>query len=124
MLHRKAPRRDRALGISVAGLHDDLPTISSGPWGTGNAEVPAHADLIVQVRRDARNRLEQAVRGLGAAGVVRSSACRAHPGGTDHFAEAVITGTDMARFAGRLKKAPAPSLAILSLDSSGARAGS
>ena len=30
-----------ALGISVAGLHDDMVTTSSGPWGTGNAEVPA-----------------------------------------------------------------------------------
>ena len=28
-----------ALGISVAGLHDTLVTTSSGPWGTGNAEV-------------------------------------------------------------------------------------
>jgi len=120
-----------ALGISVAGLHDDLSTTSSGPWGTGNAEVPAYTDLIVQVRQDARNRLEQAVRELGADGVVvsamtlhlRSSACRAHPGGTDHFAEAVITGTAVARFADRLKASPAPSLAVLSLDTSGARAG-
>jgi len=109
-----------ALGISAAGLHDDLPTTSSGPWGTGNAEVPAYTDLIVRVRHDARNRLEQAVGGLGADGFVvsamtlhvRSSACRAHPGGTDHFAEAAITGTAVARFADRRKAAPAPSLAV------------
>jgi len=29
------------LGISVGGLHDNLLTTSSGPWGTANAEVPA-----------------------------------------------------------------------------------
>jgi hypothetical protein len=39
-----------ALGISVAGLHDTLVTTSSGPWGTGNAEVPAYTDLVVNVR--------------------------------------------------------------------------
>jgi uncharacterized protein YbjQ (UPF0145 family) len=98
-----------ALGISVAGLHDDLLTTRSGPWGAGNAEVPAYTDLMVRVRQDARSRLAQAVHALGADGVVvsamaldvRSDACRAHPGGTDHFAEAVITGTAVARFAGR-----------------------
>jgi uncharacterized protein YbjQ (UPF0145 family) len=116
-----------ALGISVAGLHDDLLTTSSGPWGTGNAEVPAYTDLLAQVRQDARSRLEQAVRGLGADGVVvsamtlhvRSDACRAHPGGTDHFAEAVITGTAVTRFADRRKAAWPPSLAVLSLDAGG-----
>ncbi len=97
-----------ALGVSVAALHDHLPTTSSGSWGTGNAEVPGYTDLMVQARQDARSRLEQAVRGLGADGVVvsamalrvRSEACQAHPGGTDHFVEAVITGTAVARFAG------------------------
>ena len=112
-----------ALGISVSALHDYLLTTSSGPWGTGNAEVPDYTDLVLQVRQDARRRLEQAVRGLGADGVVvsamtlhvRSDACRAHPGGTDHFAEAVITGTAVARFASPRKTAPLPSLAVLSL---------
>jgi uncharacterized protein YbjQ (UPF0145 family) len=112
-----------ALGISVSALHDYLLTTSSGPWGTGNAEVPDYTDLMLQVRQDARRRLEQAVRGLGADGVVvsamtvhvRSDACQAHPGGTDHFAEAVITGTAVARFASPRKTAPLPSLAVLSL---------
>ncbi len=118
-----------ALGISVSGLHDDLPTTSSGPWGTANAEVPAYTDLMVQVRQEARSRLEQAVRGLGADGVVvssmtlhvRSNGCRAHPGGTDHFAQAVITGTAVARFAGR-RIAPRR-LTVLSLDAGGTRPG-
>lgn len=116
-----------ALGTPVAALHDDLLTTSSGPWGTGNAEVPAYTDLVVQVRQNARSGLEQAVRGLGADGVVvstvtlhvRSDACRAHAGGTDHFAEAVITGTAVARFAGQRKTAWPPSLAVLSPDAAG-----
>ena len=113
-----------ALGISVAGLHDTLVTTSSGPWGTGNAEVPAYTDLMVYVRQDARSRLEETVRALGADGVVvsamtlhvRSDECQAHPGGADHFAEAVITGTAVARFADQRKTPPAPRLAVLSLD--------
>jgi uncharacterized protein YbjQ (UPF0145 family) len=112
-----------ALGISVAALHDDMLTTSSGPWGRENAEVPVYTDLMVRVRQDARSRLEQALRELGADGVVvsamtvhvRSDACRAHPGGTDHFAEAVTTGTAVARFADRRKLAPPSSLAVLPL---------
>jgi len=41
---------------------------------------------------------------------VRSDECHAHPGRTDHFVQAVITGTAVARFAGRRKAAPAPRL--------------
>ena len=118
-----------ALGISVAGLHDTLVTTSSGPWGTGNAEVPAYTDLIGCARHDARSRLEETVRGLGAEGVVvssmtldvRSGECHAHRIGADHFAQAVITGTAVARFAGRRAAARAPSLAVLPLDAGGAR---
>ena len=118
-----------ALGISVAGLHDNLVTTSSGPWGTENAEVPTYTDLMVYVRQDARNRLEQTVRARGADGVVvsamtlhvRSDECRAHPGSTDHFAEAVIRGTAVARFADRGKAAPAPRLAVLPLDPNDAK---
>jgi uncharacterized protein YbjQ (UPF0145 family) len=119
-----------ALGISVAGLHDTLVTTSSGPWGTGNAEVPTYTDLMVYVRQDARSRLEQTVRALGADGVVvsamtlhvRTDDCRAHPGGADHFAEAVITGTAVARFAGQRTANGPPSLAVLRLDAGGAAA--
>jgi uncharacterized protein YbjQ (UPF0145 family) len=112
-----------ALGIAVTGLHDDLATTSSGPWRTANAEIPAYTALLTKVREDARHRLEQAVRSVGADGVVvsamtvrvRSDACRAHPGGTDHFAEAVTTGTSVARFAGQRTLAR-PGLAIMRLD--------
>jgi len=118
-----------ALGISVAGLHDTLVTTSSGPWGTGNAEVPTYTDLMTYVRQDARSRLEQTVHELGAEGVVvsamtlhvRSDECHAHRIGADHFAEAVITGTAVARYADRRKAAPAPPLAVLSLDPNDAK---
>jgi uncharacterized protein YbjQ (UPF0145 family) len=117
-----------ALGISAAGLHDTLVTTSSGPWGTGNAEVPAYTDLMAHVRRDARTRLEQAVRDLGAEGAVvsamtmrvRSEACHAHQAGADHFAQAIITGTAVARFADRRQPTRPPSLAILRLNADGA----
>jgi uncharacterized protein YbjQ (UPF0145 family) len=89
--------------------------------------VPAYTDLMVQVRHDARSRLQQTVRTLGADGVVvsamtlhvRSDDCQAHPGGTDHFAEAVITGTAVARFAGQRTAARPPSLTVLPLDAGG-----
>jgi hypothetical protein len=82
---------------------------------------------MTHVRQDARSRLEQAVRELGAEGVVvsamtlrvRSDACHAHVAGADHFAEAVITGTAVARFADRPKGPQPPSLAVLHLDASG-----
>jgi len=112
------------LGISAGGLHDTLVTTSSGPSGTGNAEVPAYTDLMTCVRQDARSQLEQTMRGLGAEGVivsamtlhVRSGECRAHRIGADHFAEAVITGTAVTRFADRGKAARPPGLAVLPLD--------
>jgi uncharacterized protein YbjQ (UPF0145 family) len=117
-----------ALGISVAGLHDTLVTTSSGSWGTGNAEVPAYTGLMAWVRQDARSRLGETARSLGAEGVVvstmtlhvRSHNCHAHLAGADHFARAVITGTAVARFDDHRKAARPPSLAVLSLDAGGA----
>ena len=113
-----------ALGISVAGLHDEMATASSGPWGTGNAEVPAYTGLITAVRQNARDRLEQSVRELGADGVVvsgmtlrvRTDPCHAHAAAKDHFAEAVTTGSAITRFAGRNKTTASPSLAVMHLD--------
>jgi uncharacterized protein YbjQ (UPF0145 family) len=116
------------LGISAAGLHDTLVTTSSGPWGTGNAEVPSYTSLMVHVRQDARGRLEQTVRELGAEGVVasamtlrvRSDACHAHQAGADHFAEAVITGTAVTRLGDRRGAGRPASLAVLHLNAGGA----
>ncbi len=111
-----------ALGISVAALHDNGLMTGSSRWGAGNAEVPAYTELMVTVRQDARSRLEQAVRGLGADGVfvsgmtlrVHGEACRR--GGTDQFAEAVVSGTAVARFTSQHTTAPPSSLAVLALD--------
>jgi uncharacterized protein YbjQ (UPF0145 family) len=61
-----------AFGISAAGLHDDGQATGARLRGAGNTEVPAYTDLMVEVRQGARSRLEQAVRGLGADGVVVS----------------------------------------------------
>jgi uncharacterized protein YbjQ (UPF0145 family) len=113
-----------ALGISVTGLHDDMVTTSSGPWGTGNAEVPSYTGLITQARQSARDHLERSVRELGADGViasamtlrVRSEPCRAYAAGADHFAEVVITGTALARFGRRDRTAGPPVLAVMRLD--------
>lgn len=112
-----------ALATAAAGLHDPTVTTSSGPWQNQNGEMPGYTDLVMTVRRYARTRLEDAVLGLGADGVVvsaltlrvRSEPCRAHPPGTDHFAEAVITGTAVACF-DRRRAARGPSLTILPLN--------
>jgi Putative heavy-metal-binding len=107
-------------------------TTSSGPWGTGNAEMPAYTGLISAARSGARDRLEQSARALGADGVVvsglalrvRSDQCHAHAAATDHFAEAVITGSAVARIAGRRESGPPPSLAVLHLDAGPRQRGS
>jgi uncharacterized protein YbjQ (UPF0145 family) len=112
-----------ALGIAVAGLHDELVTTSSGSWGTGNAEVPTYTGVVSAARAGARDRLELSVRGLGADGVVvsaltlrlRSDRCHAHAAATDHFAEAVMTGTAVARIGGTKTGGPRPGLAVLYL---------
>jgi uncharacterized protein YbjQ (UPF0145 family) len=111
------------LGIAVAARHDELLAGDSARWGQGNVEVPAYTELMVKVRRQARRQLQQDVLGLGADGVVVSAmtlsvhadACQAHPGGTDHFAESVITGTALVRFAGQRAAAAQRSLAVRSL---------
>jgi len=113
-----------ALGVSVAGLHDELVTTSSGPWGTGNAEVPGYTGLISAARSGARARLEQSARALGADGVVASGLavrvssdrCHARAAASDHFAEAVITGSAVARIARRSESGRPPSLAVMHLD--------
>jgi uncharacterized protein YbjQ (UPF0145 family) len=112
-----------ALGISVSGLHDDSVTVSPGPLRTGNAEIEAYTALVTKARQDARRYLGQAVRGVGADGVVvsattlrvRIDACHAHPGGTDYFAEAITTGTAVTRFAGPPEATPSR-LSVLRLD--------
>jgi uncharacterized protein YbjQ (UPF0145 family) len=112
-----------ALGIAVAARHDELLAGDSARWGRGNMEVPAYTELMIKVRQQARRQLEQEVGDLGADGVVVSAmtlsvhadACEAHPGGTDHFAESVITGTVLVRFAGQQAPAAQRSVVVRSL---------
>ena len=113
-----------ALGIAVAGLHDELVTTSSGSWGAGNAEVPGYTGLVGAARAGARDRLRESALALGADGVVvselafgvRGEPCRAHAAATDYFAQAVITGSAVARVDRRGAFGPRPSLAVLHLD--------
>jgi uncharacterized protein YbjQ (UPF0145 family) len=110
-----------ALGISVAGLHDEMATTNSGPWGTGNAEVPGYTGLISAARSGARDRLDRSARALGADGVVvsdlavrvTSDRCHAHAAATDHFVEAVIVGSAVARIGGA--SGPPTSVAVFPL---------
>ena len=55
-----------AFGISIAALHDDGLATGASLQGMGNTEVLAYTDLMINARQDARSRLEDAVRGLGA----------------------------------------------------------
>ena len=95
------------LGISIGSRHDDQYTVRQARWGSGNAEVAAWTDLVIESRRDARNQLGNDVRRLGAQGVViaamamqvRQRDCPAQVGRRDHVVEATLVGTAIARFA-------------------------
>jgi uncharacterized protein YbjQ (UPF0145 family) len=112
-----------ALGISVGSRHDDRSLAGQARWGSGNVEVTGWTELVSQSRRDARHRLEQDVRRLGAEGVVitgmqmrvRERDCPATVGRRDHIVEVTLTGTAIARFS-RVGQRPAgPALAVMSL---------
>jgi uncharacterized protein YbjQ (UPF0145 family) len=96
-----------ALGIAIGSWHDDLTvTRQARPW-SGNAEMAGWTELVNQTRRDARRRLEQDVRRLGAEGVVtadmrmrvRQRDCPTTVGRRDHIVEVLLTGTAIAGFA-------------------------
>ena len=95
-----------ALGISIASRHDDRPiTRQVRPW-SGNAEVAGWTELVNQSRKDARGRLEDDVRRLGAEGVVladlqmrvREQDCPVAVGRRDHIVEVTLIGTAIVRF--------------------------
>jgi hypothetical protein len=89
-----------------------------------SASIPDRENATAPMTATAAATVHQEQLGLGADGVVvsamtlhvRSDACRAHPPGTDHFAEAVITGTAVAQFADQCKAAGPPSLAVAPLN--------
>ena len=59
-----------ALGISIGSRHDDRATARQARWRSGNVEVAGWTELVSESRHDARRRLDDDVRRLGAEGVV------------------------------------------------------
>jgi uncharacterized protein YbjQ (UPF0145 family) len=95
-----------ALGIAIGSRHDDRATARQArPW-SGNAEMAGWTALVNQTRQDARCRLEEDVRRLGAEGVViadmqmrvRERDCPAAVGRHDHIVEVTLVGTAIASF--------------------------
>jgi len=113
-----------ALGISIGSRHDDRATARQARWSSGNLEVAGWTELVSESRHDARRRLEEDVRRLGAEGVViadlrmrvRARDCPVAVGRRDHIVEATLTGTAIARFSRSGRRAAGPALAVMSLD--------
>jgi uncharacterized protein YbjQ (UPF0145 family) len=119
-----------ALGIAIWSRHDDWTTARQArPW-SGNAEVAGWTEVVNKARQDARHRLEEDVRRLGAEGVViagmqmqvRERDCPAAVGRRDHVVEVTLIGTAIARFAGAGHRQAGPALAIMPLGPRGRQA--
>lgn len=119
------------LGIAVGARHDDRATIRQArPW-SGNAEMPGWTALVNQARRDARRRLEDDVRRLGAEGVViaglqmrvRQRDCPVATGRRDHIVEITLTGTAIASFSRTSHRAAGPPLTVMPLGTRPTRPG-
>jgi uncharacterized protein YbjQ (UPF0145 family) len=113
-----------ALGLSIGSRHDDQATARQARWASGNVEVAGWTELVNQSRHDARRRLEDDVRRLGAEGVViaglqmrvRTRDCPAAVGRHDHIVEVTLTGTAIAGFSRAGRRHAGPRLAVMSLD--------
>ena len=98
-------------------------TARQARWGSGNAEVAGWTELVNQSRHDARRRLEQDVRRLGAEGVVITGMqmrvherdCPVTVGRRDHLVEVTLTGTAIARFSPAGQRPAGPALAVMTL---------
>ena len=111
------------LGVAIGARHDDRATTRQArPW-SGNAEMSGWTALMSQARQDARGRLEEDVRRLGAEGVViadmelrtRQRDCPAAVGRRDHIVEVALVGTAIASFSGAGHPAASPALAVMQL---------
>lgn len=98
-----------ALGIAIGVRHDDrVTTRQTRPW-SGNTEMVGWTALVNETRQQARRRLEDDVRRLGADGVViagmgmrvRQRDCPETVGRRDHIVEVTFTGTGIAYFSDR-----------------------
>ena len=113
-----------ALGISIGSRHDDRATARQARWRSGNAEVAGWTELVNESRHDARRRLDDDVRRLGAEGVViasmqmrvRERDCPVTVGCRDHIVEATLIGTAIAMFSHAGQRQAGPALAVMSLD--------
>ena len=113
-----------ALGISIGSRHDDRAVARQARWKSGNVEVAGWTELVNESRRDARRRLEDDVRRLGAEGVViavtqmrvRERDCPVTVGRRDHIVEATFIGTAIAGFSRAGQRHAGPALAVMSLD--------
>jgi uncharacterized protein YbjQ (UPF0145 family) len=113
-----------ALGLSIGSRHDDRATARQARWASGNVEVAGWTELVNESRRDARYRLEDDVRRLGAEGVVITAMqmrvcerdCPVTVGRRDHIVEATFTGTAIAGFSRAGRRHAGQALAVMSLD--------
>jgi uncharacterized protein YbjQ (UPF0145 family) len=121
-----------ALGISIGSRHDDRATARQARWGSGNIEVAGWTELVNESRRDARRRLEDDVKRLGAEGVVIASMrmrvserdCPETVGRRDHIVEATFIGTAIATYSRAGQRHTGPLLTVVSLSLAGiARSG-
>ena len=112
-----------ALGIAIGSRHDDRATARQArPW-SGNAEVAGWTALVTRARQEARGRLEDDVRQLGAEGVViagmrmraRERDCPVAVGRRDHIVEVTLTGTAIAGFSRAGHSHAGPALAVMPL---------
>ncbi|MEU2393525.1 hypothetical protein [Streptomyces sp. NPDC007369] len=113
-----------AFGIAVEARHDDWRTSRRTSWTAGNEEVDGYTQLLNHVRHNAREQLALEAAKLGGDGVVVDEAelrveeteCPGFGYARDFSAEAVFTGTAIARF-GRAERPAAPGpLTIMRLE--------
>jgi len=112
-----------ALGISIGSRHDDRTTARQARWAAGNVEVAGWTELVNESRHDARRRLEDDVRRLGAEGVViagmqmqvRERDCPVTVGRRDHIVEVTLIGTAIAGFSRAARRHAGPARAVMSL---------
>jgi uncharacterized protein YbjQ (UPF0145 family) len=112
-----------ALGIAIGSRHDDRVTTRQARLWSGNAEVAGWTALVNQTRQDARRRLEEDVKRLGAEGVViadmqtraRERDCPVAVGRRDHIVEVTLTGTAIASFSPADRSRAGAALAVMPL---------
>ena len=112
-----------ALGLAIGGWHDDRATVRQARVWAGNAEMAGWTELVNRSRREARRRLEEDIRRIGAEGVVtadmeiraRQRDCPVATGRRDHVVEVTFIGTAIARFATADRGHAGPALAVMPL---------